>query len=139
MELSTRQTLSSGLPKQRPKTESPPRTLLRDANLGGMVDAVVLNALGKLIGYSNTWQKGDFNADSTVDAIDLNEIGIDWPASISLVAAQSVTEPPGILLLIVAGSLAVVSRSTNSSDERLEHEQKSTVLGTSVIRILLCR
>ena len=61
------------------------------------------------------WSKGDFTANGTVDAIDLNELGVNWLESIPVAAAQSVPEPSGILLLFVAGSLAVVSRRNRVS------------------------
>lgn len=50
-----------------------------DANLSGTVDAADLNEVG--ISWQmnrSTWSEGDFTADGMVDAEDLNIVGINW-------------------------------------------------------------
>ncbi len=69
-----------------------------DANLDGTVNATDLNALG--INWQQTvdpWSQGDFNADGVVNATDLNDLGINWQKSIPM-AAQAVPEPVALLL-----------------------------------------
>ncbi len=69
-----------------------------DANLDGTVNATDLNALG--INWQQTvdpWSQGDFNADGIVNAADLNVLAINWQKSIPM-AAQAVPEPAAFLL-----------------------------------------
>ena len=98
--------------------------LLGDSNLDGVVNSEDLNRLG--ISWQQNialWSGGDFTTDGRVNSADLNELGVNWQASIPLAAAQSVPEPSGILLLCVAGLLAVASRSrTRRTGDVLEHE-----------------
>ena len=84
-----------------------------DADLNGTVNSADLNSLG--INWQQDiplWSGGDFTADGSVTSADLNELGINWQESIPL-AAQSVPEPSGIGLLLIAGLLALVSRLKN--------------------------
>lgn len=90
--------------------------LIGDTNLDGKVDVLDLNQVG--LHWQQevaAWSAGDFAANGTVDVIDLNELGLNWQQSIPLAAAQSVPEPSGVLLLLVAGSLAVVARQVAAS------------------------
>ena len=49
--------------------------------------------------HPNVWQLGDFNADGTIDAGDLNKIGQNWLMSIPVTAvAESVPEPTAMVL-----------------------------------------
>lgn len=89
--------------------------LLGDSNLDGSVNVNDLNALG-LSWQQNVaqWSLGDFTASGRVDAIDLNDVGLNWQKSIPLAAAQNVPEPSGVLLLIVAGLIAVSCRQVTA-------------------------
>ena len=71
-----------------------------DTNLDGTVNAADLNNLGiSWLQSPNTWTGGDFNADGAVNAEDLNTLGIRWQQSIPI-ATSTVPEPAsGILLL----------------------------------------
>ena len=92
--------------------------LIGDADLNGAVNSEDLNSLG--INWQQDiplWSGGDFTADGSVTSADLNELGINWQESIPL-AAQSVPEPSGIGLLLIAGLFALVSRLKNSSAGR---------------------
>ncbi len=67
-----------------------------DANLDGTVNAVDLNALGlHYLENAALWSSGDFTADGHVTSADLNLIGLHWRESISLAAA--VPEPTSTL------------------------------------------
>jgi hypothetical protein len=54
---------------------------------------------------------GDFHADGTVNAGDLNKIGQNWLTAIPLAASpESVPEPAAISLLYVGGFLVALMR-----------------------------
>ncbi len=74
--------------------------LLGDANLDGTVDAGDLNQVG--INWQAaiaTWSAGDFNGDGGVNAADLNDLGIAWQQSIPSLAAAHAVPEPGTLLM----------------------------------------
>jgi hypothetical protein len=90
------------------------RYLPGDTNLDGNVDAIDLNALAISWQQGNkVWSNGDVNGDGTVDSHDLNLLGINWQQSVPLAASQSVPEPSGGWLLLLAGLIGLVSRSRN--------------------------
>ena len=67
---------------------------LGDANLDGTVDAQDLNVVGlNWQTDGNTWSTGDFNGDGIVGPLDLNKVGLAWLSSISPVAPAAVTAP----------------------------------------------
>jgi hypothetical protein len=76
------------------------RALLGDANLDGTVNAADLNDLGlSWLGNQATWSTGDFTGDGTVNAQDLNKLALNWQQSVPQVA--SVPEPSSTILSIV--------------------------------------
>ena len=74
-----------------------------DANLNGTVNAQDLNALG--VNWQQSvalWSAGDFSANGTVAAEDLNALGIHWQESIAAASAKAVPEPSALSLLCIA-------------------------------------
>ncbi len=66
--------------------------------------------VGKKCFSQCSWQLGDFNADGTVNAGDLNELGQNWQQSIpSAASPESIPEPSG-MFLCAAGFLAALMR-----------------------------
>ena len=86
-----------------------------DANLDGTVNAIDLNALGLRWLQSNAvWSGGDFNGDGVVDATDLNLMGLHWQQSVPL--AASVPEPSAhILISLLLASGLLWLRASRSS------------------------
>ena len=67
-------------------------SLLGDATLDGIVDAIDLNKLGVSWLQSHAdihWCQGDFDSNGTVDAIDLNKVGVNW-----LQESDGIVDPP---------------------------------------------
>jgi hypothetical protein len=68
--------------------------LLGDSDLDGSVNAADLNNVGLSWQQSpNTWSGADFTADGIVNAADLNVLGLNWQSTIALAAASAVPEP----------------------------------------------
>lgn len=87
---------------------------LGDANIDGSVNASDLNDLG--ISWqtaASAWSQGDFTANGLVDAQDLNALGINWLQS-TPVAAMTVPEPSSAILLLGAGLLFCCHRRKTS-------------------------
>ena len=79
-----------------------------DANLDGTVNASDLNALGvHFLEDTAFWSSGDFTADGQITAADLNLLGLNWQESISLAAA--VPEPTGMFLFAILLLCGVVA------------------------------
>ena len=56
--------------------------LLGDANLDGSVDAADLNSVGlHWLDDTSRWREGDFNASGVVDSADLNVLALNWQQS----------------------------------------------------------
>ena len=69
-----------------------------DANLDGTVNAGDLNSLGvNWQGATGAWSAGDFNADNMVNAGDLNGLGVNWQKSLPLAAANSAVPEPSTI------------------------------------------
>jgi hypothetical protein len=76
--------------------------LLGDANLDGTVNAADLNAVG--LSWQQTgkaWSQGDFSVDGFVSSTDLMLIGLNWQAEVPQ-AAAAVPEPMSYLLLFLS-------------------------------------
>ncbi len=74
-----------------------------DANLDGTVDAGDLNAVG--LNWQESvegWSLGDFTADGLVDASDLNDVGLNWQKTASAAATAAVPEPGSLETLLLA-------------------------------------
>ena len=72
--------------------------LAGDANLDGTVNAMDLNSVG--VNWQQNfgaWSRGDFNADNSVNATDLNSLGVNWQDSVAI--AVPVPEPAVALML----------------------------------------
>lgn len=79
-----------------------------DANLDGTINATDLNQVGLSWQASpNTWCGADFNADGTVNATDLNEIGVGWQQTLSS-AAMPAQVPEPTGSLLFGWSLALL-------------------------------
>ena len=75
--------------------------LVGDANLDGTVDAGDLNQVGLTWQSDNdNWTNGNFTGGGT-NAADLNELALHWQQSVPT-AAQAVPEPASICLVLVA-------------------------------------
>ncbi len=72
-----------------------------DSNLDGTINATDLNALGLHWQQPlGVWSEGNSSCSSAVDVCDLMSIGINWQRTIPLGGPQ-VPEPMGLLLLLV--------------------------------------
>jgi hypothetical protein len=68
--------------------------LLGDSDLDGSVNAADLNNVGLSWQQSpNTWSGADFTANGIVGAEDLNVLGLNWQSTIPVAAASAVPEP----------------------------------------------
>ena len=77
--------------------------LAGDANLDGTVNAQDLDAVGiHWRGPSNNWSDGNFEAVAGVAAGDLNVVGKNWQQSVTLVAVP-IPEASTFLLLVIGG------------------------------------
>ena len=75
-----------------------------DANLDGTVDAADLNQVGiNWQGSPNMWSSGDFDASGRVDAGDLNLLGINWQQMIPMLAPANSVPEPATLCLAGLG------------------------------------
>ncbi len=75
--------------------------LMGDANLDGTVNASDLNILGiKWQQEEGLWSAGDFNADGTVNAGDLNKLGLNWQMSIPTAASSQSVPEPAAITLL---------------------------------------
>ena len=73
--------------------------LLGDSDLDGSVNAADLNSVGLSWQQSpNSWSGADFTADGIVNAADLNVLGLNWQSTIAVAAASAVPEPTGLLI-----------------------------------------
>ena len=89
--------------------------LLGDANLDGSVNAGDLNALGlSWLQSPNAWSAGDFTADGVANASDLNVLGINWLKTISTAAATQSVPEPSSLLLIWIGIFGMTPGCCNT-------------------------
>ena len=61
------------------------------------------------------WSAGDFNADGSVDAGDLNELALHWRQSIPLASAVSAPVPEPSAWLLALFGLALVGRRPRRS------------------------
>jgi hypothetical protein len=59
----------------------------------------------------NAWSHGDFNADGTVDAGDLNELGQKWLQVVPAAAAANAVPEPSALGLLFIAALGFAGRS----------------------------
>ncbi len=76
--------------------------LLGDANLDGTVNASDLNILGiRWHQEEALWSAGDFNADGTVNAGDLNKLGLSWQMSIPTAASSESVPEPAAITLLI--------------------------------------
>ncbi len=74
--------------------------LAGDTNLDGTVNANDLNAIGlNWQENASAWTQGDLNADGIVNASDLNLIGVNWQKSAAAASNAAVPEPSPIALL----------------------------------------
>lgn len=81
-----------------------------DANLDGTVDATDLNAVGLNWQQSvSGWTAGDFTADGVVDASDLNDVGLNWQQANAAAAEPAAVPEPGSISLLALASLAFAS------------------------------
>jgi hypothetical protein len=81
-----------------------------DSNLDGTVNAVDLNNLALNWQESpGTWSGGDFSANGTVDTGDLNQLALNWNNSIAM-AATAVPEPATVYLAICFLGLMILDR-----------------------------
>ena len=81
--------------------------LAGDTELNGQINTADLNELALAWGRTDNpgWPNGDFNGDDMVDAVDLNDIGINWQHGVD--AAIAVPEPAtSVLLWVTLLSLA---------------------------------
>ncbi len=80
-----------------------------DADLNGTVNASDLNVLGVNWQTSpDPWGSGDFDASGFVDAGDLNLLGLNWQKSIPLAAEGQAVPEPASLTLLALAGLALV-------------------------------
>ena len=88
--------------------------LLGDSDLDGVVDAVDLNNLA-LNWRQNvaTWSQGDFTADGVVDSADLNALAVNWARSITIASAISAPVPEPSPWLLAVFGLPLVLRRTS--------------------------
>ena len=83
--------------------------LFGDANLDGSVNAADLNILGLNWQQSvSRWSGGDFTVDGNVDAGDLNKLALNWQQTISLAAASNTSVPEPAALTVALGLLLLV-------------------------------
>ncbi len=76
--------------------------LMGDANLDGTVNASDLNMLGiRWQQEEALWSAGDFNADGTVNAGDLNKLGLSWQMSIPTAASAESVPEPAAITLLL--------------------------------------
>lgn len=82
-----------------------------DINLDGSIDAADLNVVG--IGWlkPGDWSQGDVNGDGVVDAGDLNLVGIGWQSVVPANAATAaVPEPSGVFWTLLPWLVFCASR-----------------------------
>jgi hypothetical protein len=82
-----------------------------DSNLDGSVDAVDLNNLA--LNWRQevaSWSGGDFKADGFVDSGDLNELALNWRESIPTASSANAAVPEPSTLLLTVVGLALVWR-----------------------------
>ena len=82
-----------------------------DANLDGKVNALDLNNLA--LNWQQdvaTWSGGDFTADGEVNASDLNSLALNWQQSIPMASASAPVPEPSALLLAALGVILVRRR-----------------------------
>ena len=75
-----------------------------DANLDGLVDAIDLNQMA--LNWSQdvaSWSGGDFTADGSVNAADLNALALNWQQSIPLTAQVNTVPEPSASVLLLFG------------------------------------
>ncbi len=89
--------------------------LLGDANLDGSVNAQDLNDLGlRWRMMDNAFSHGDFTADGVVDAGDLNELGLSWQQTVPPAAAATAVPEPSALCLLWLAALGLLGRTRRS-------------------------
>ena len=90
--------------------------LAGDSNLDGSVNATDLNNLG-LNWRQNValWSGGDFMADGSVNAADLNELALNWQHSIPMALTASAPVPEPSALLLTVVGLALAWRRPRRS------------------------
>ncbi len=82
-----------------------------DANLDGTINAADLNKVGLNWQMAqDRYSEGDFNGTGSVDAADLNLIGLKWQQSIAAASSAAAVPEPGGVLLLVLGLVAVAAR-----------------------------
>jgi hypothetical protein len=82
-----------------------------DTNLDGSVDATDLNNLGlKWQQDVANWSGGDITVDGRVNSADLNAIGINWQQSISMASSVNAPVPEPSAFLLTIVGLALVWR-----------------------------
>lgn len=83
--------------------------LLGDSNLDGSVDAIDLNNLALNWQQDTTeWSGGNFVADGVVDSADLNALALNWQQSIPMASAVSAPVPEPSALWLTLVGLAAV-------------------------------
>jgi hypothetical protein len=94
-------------------------TLLGDANLDGVVNALDFNALASGFGSSGVWSQGDSNYDGVVNTADFTAMAANFGESVSAPAAPQigvvVPEPLDMILLPAMGLFAVRNRRRRSA------------------------
>ena len=75
-----------------------------DANLDGSIDALDLNDLAVNWGQDiDTWTGGDFTADGTVNAADLNVLALNWPTAVAAAVPESLSGHWSLVALVLLG------------------------------------
>lgn len=83
-----------------------------DANLDGSVNATDLNTVG--LGWQQTvagWSAGDFTADGSVTAGDLNLLALNWQETVPLAAGANAVPEPATPCWLILGLLAHLWRN----------------------------